>query len=98
MVSEAALLLAQRRDELPALARPDLAGDAAPGGGVLTPAVALGDVMIEALIARGVAFRGEHGERGLAECSDAFSGLLRDDAAEPPERDRAAFRDDDCAS
>ncbi len=92
MVSEAALLLARRRDELPTLARPDLAGGGEPGGGLLTPAVAFGGVLVDALTSRGVVFRDEHGARGHAETSDLFSRLLCDDEAAPPVRDRAAFQ------
>ena len=61
MVSEAALLLALRRDELPSLQRG--AGATGPGGdgGVLTPAFALGLPLLRALHEGGIRFR-EHEE------------------------------------
>ena len=55
MVSEAAALLATRREELPAT-RTRRAG-AAPGcGGVLTPAFAFGGALVDALHSRGLTF------------------------------------------
>lgn len=54
MVSEAAVLLATRRDELPRL--PRLNGGT---GGVVTPAFAFGNLLRDELHAKGVTFR-EH--------------------------------------
>ena len=73
IVAEAALLLASRRDELPARHRPRAGGP----GGVLTPAFALGRPLLDALTARGIVEVSEEEGADLA-------AIVREGLAKPP--------------
>ena len=83
MVSEAAILLATRRDELPAARMTRrLANGASGHGGMLTPAFALGGALVDALDVRGLSFE-EHAVVDAGAMREAAAQALREHAAKP---------------
>ena len=81
MVSEAAILLATRRSSLPAL-RLSTASDGTDHmtGGVLTPAFALGQPLIQELRARGISFSRYDKLSSEAEVAHALQDALEREA------------------